>query len=166
MSIMLQRLRHGIGRLTARSDGAAAVELALTAPILVLLTFGALDYGGAYVEGVRLNGAAHAGAELALYDTSDWENTDAFEQTALEEYLGRSLTGDERATLPVTAASTTFCGCNDGQTVDCTLTCPGGTSANQFVRLTLSRDVALMLPYPWTDTDTVEVVGEAVVRVR
>ena len=75
-------------RLGTCRQGNAAVEFGLTMPLLVLLAFGAFDYGSAYVEGVRLNGAARAGAQQSMYNSNTWEDTDQAEQAALEEYVG------------------------------------------------------------------------------
>ena len=143
-----------------------AVEFGLTVPLLVLLAFGAYDYGSAYVEGVRLNGAARAGAQQALYNAQDWENTDQMEQAALEEYVGHVLTPEEIAVMSVSATAEAFCACTAGPTLACVATCPGGEAPGQFVRVSMTRAVPLTLPYPWADNDQVTVDGEAVVRVR
>jgi hypothetical protein len=152
--------------LAKRCEGNAAVEFSLAVPILAMIAIGALDYGMAYVEGLRLSGAAHAGAGQALYDAAGWENTDDFERTALEEYAGHPLSNDQIAALPVSAAAEAFCGCDDGSTLDCSASCPSGDTPNRLVRVTLSRDVQLMLPYPWASTGSLAVAGDAVVRVR
>jgi hypothetical protein len=152
--------------LAERSEGNAAVEFSLAVPILVMIAFGALDYGMAYVEGLRLSGAAHAGAGQALYDAAGWENTEDFERTALEEYAGHSLSDDQIALLPVSAVAEAFCGCDNGSTLDCSASCPSGATPNRLVRVTLSRDVQLMLPYPWASTGSLAMAGDAVVRVR
>jgi Flp pilus assembly protein TadG len=48
--------------------GAALVELALVTPMLLLLVFGAIDFGRAYYVNIELVNAAHAGAEYgSLY---------------------------------------------------------------------------------------------------
>jgi hypothetical protein len=135
-------------------------------PLLVLLAFGAYDYGSAYVEGVRLNGAARAGAQQSLYDSNTWEDTDQAEQAALEEYVGHALTPEEVAVMSVSATAEAFCACTAGVTLACTDTCPGGAAPGQFVRVSMTRAVPLTLPYPWADSDEVAVDGEAVVRVR
>jgi Flp pilus assembly protein TadG len=153
-------------RLGACRQGNTAVEFGLTVPLLVLLAFGAYDYGSAYVEAVRLNGAARAGAQQALYNAQDWENTDQMEQIALEEYVGNVLTPEEIALMSVSATAEAFCACTGGVTLACTATCPGGGSPGQFVSVTLNNATPLTLPYPWADGDTVQVDGQAVVRVR
>jgi Flp pilus assembly protein TadG len=153
-------------RLGACPKGSSAVEFGLTVPLLVLLAFGAFDYGSAFVESVRLNGAARAGAQQALYNAQDWQNTDQMEQVALEEYAGHALTPEEIAVMPVAATAQAFCACTAGMTLACTATCPGGESPGQFVSVTLNNATPLTLPYPWADGDTVQVDGQAVVRVR
>ena len=106
-------------RLGACRKGNTAIEFALTAPLLVLLAFGAFDYGSAYVEGVRLNGASRAGAQQALYNAQDWQNTDQMEQAALEEYVGHALTPEEVAVMSVSATAEAFCACTAGATLVC-----------------------------------------------
>ena len=166
MLIRFSRVRTAVRRVAARHEGSTAVEFGLTAPLLILLAFGAFDYGSAYVEGVRLNGAARAGAQQALYNAQDWQNTAEMEQTALEEYVGHALTPEQVAAMSVSASAEAFCACTAGATLACTATCPGGDAPGQFVRLSMSRAVPLTLPYPWADNDQVTVDGEAVVRVR
>jgi Flp pilus assembly protein TadG len=166
MLTRLSRLQNVVRRVAACREGNTAIEFSLTAPILVLLAFGAFDYGSAYVEGVRLNGAARAGTQPALYNAQDWQNTDQMEQAALEEYAGHVLTPEEVALMSVSATAEAFCACTAGVTLVCTGTCPGGDAPGQFVRVSMSRAVPLTLPYPWADNDQVTVDGEAVVRVR
>ena len=166
MPTRLSRCRALLRRMISCPSGSSAVEFGLTAPILVLLAFGAYDYGSAYVESVRLNGAARAGAQQALYNAQDWQNTDQMEQVALEEYAGHALTPDEIAVMPVAADAQAFCACTGGATLACTDTCPGGEAPGQSVSVTLSNATPLTLPYPWADADSVAVDGQAVVRVR
>ena len=166
MLIRIPRFRDVVRRVAAWDGGNTAIEFSLTAPILVLLAFGAYDYGSAYVEGVRLNGASRAGAQQALYNSQEWQNTDQMEQAALEEYVGHALTPAEIAVMSVSATAEAFCACTAGATLVCTGTCPGGDAPGQFVRVSMSRAMPLTLPYPWADNDQVTVGGQAVVRVR
>lgn len=164
MAMRLTCLRALAGAIGDRR-GNALVEFSLVAPVLILLSIGALDYGLAYVESVRLSGAARAGVQQALYQPDDWQNGPRFEQAAIEEYAGKSLSSAERAALPVSATSSAFCGCVGGGTLGCSSSCPDGSSPARFVRVTLDRSMSLILPYPWAD-GSVDVTGEAVVRVR
>ena len=166
MTSYIARLRLILRRIKASSRGNSAIEFALTAPILVALGFGAYDYGSAYVEGVRLSGAARAGVQQALYDASTWQNASLIEQTALEEYVGHPLTDAEIALLPVSASSLAFCACPSEAELACSATCPDGSFPGRFVQVRLNRSVPLTLPYPWASADATPVTGEAVVRVR
>jgi hypothetical protein len=156
-----------IVRLLARCRrGNVAVEFATTLPVVVLFAFGAIDYGGAYVEGLRLTGAARAGVQQVLYDPVSWNDTERVERAALEEYVGHPLTDEEVSSLPVSAAADSFCACTAGVALDCSVTCPDGSSPGRFMRVNLSRGRPLLLSYPWSDTDSVNLAGEAVARVR
>ena len=166
MLVHLHRLGDVGRRIGACRKGNTAVEFGMTVPILILLAFGAFDYGSAYVESVRLNGAARGGAQQALYDPTDWDNTAKAEEAALEQYVGHALTPEEMAAMSVSATAETFCACTGGMVVDCSATCPGGASPGQFVRVSMTRAMPLTLPYPWADGDGVTVNGQAVVRVR
>jgi len=166
MSIRLALLRDVTRRLGACRSGNSAVEFSLAIPMLVLLGFGAFDYGTAQVESVRLNGAARAGAQQSLYNSNAWQATDQAEQTALEEYVGHALTPDQVAAMPVSATATAFCACTAGATLACTATCPDGALPGRFVSVDMTRTVPLTLPYPWVGSDEVTVAGRAVVRVR
>ena len=49
-----------------RRDGASAVELAVTLPLLLLVTFGCVDFGRFAYHHLALQNAARAGAEYAV----------------------------------------------------------------------------------------------------
>ena len=50
--------------------GAALVEAAILLPILVLLTFGAIEYGLIYRDELRLATAARSGARIGVADNA------------------------------------------------------------------------------------------------
>jgi len=166
MLIRFSRLRAAVRRAASCCSGNTAVEFSLAAPVVILLAVGALDYGSAYVESVRLNGAARAGTQQALYNAQNWQDTDGMAQAALEEYAGHPLTPEEVAAMSVSADAEAFCACTAGATLACSGTCPGGAAPGQFVRVSMSRAMPLRLPYPWADGDAVTVGGGAVVRVH
>ncbi len=60
------RLRRPLAALVAEPRGSAAVELALTAPFLVLLCMGIIDFGNVAYTLMQVNAAAHAGAMYAF----------------------------------------------------------------------------------------------------
>lgn len=162
---LARTIRRG-SRLRGCQAGTAATEFGFLAPMMILLAFGAYDYGGAFVEGIRLTGAARAGAQQALYASAGWDDTAVAETTALEEYVGHPLTTAEKAALDVGATANTFCGCSNGTVLACTDTCPGGALPSRFIRVTLSTAVPLTLPYPWSTNGEVQVIRNAVVRAR
>ena len=166
MPTQLTRFHRLARRIGGDREGSAAVEFSLAVPFLILVAIGAFDYGGAYVEGIRLNGAAHAGAQQAIYDPDGWDDTDTLEHAALEEYAGAALTDDEAYALPVSAAATTFCACAGEAPLDCSSTCPGGDAPGEFVRVAMTRTLPLILRYPWAGDGQVTVDGAAVARVR
>ena len=155
-----------VRRLAATNDGNVAVEFAMAAPFLILIAFGSFDYGRAYVEEIRMKGAARAGAQHALYEPTNWTNNAMIERIALEEYAGHALTDDALAGLPVSAAAASFCACIAGAELTCSATCPGGGSPDRFVRVRLAGVVPLTLPYPWSANGETAVAGQAVLRVR
>jgi hypothetical protein len=57
-------------RAVSNLDGAAAVEFAITAPILVVLVLGVADYGVLMGDAASLESAARAGAEVAKANPS------------------------------------------------------------------------------------------------
>jgi Flp pilus assembly protein TadG len=167
MTTALARLARTARSLLRNRSGNAAVEFAFAAPILITFGFGAFDYGRAYVESVRLSGAAREGAQQALYQPADWQDDQLIEQAALEGYVGHTLTPDQMSTVPVSATSQAFYACENGAEVaDGSVPCPDGSLPGQYVRVGLTGSVSLTLPYPWSSTGSTAVAGSAVVRVR
>jgi hypothetical protein len=160
----LARTARGVLRCRA---GNGAVEFGFAAPILILFTFGSFDYGRAYVEGVRLSGAAREGAQQVLYQPAHWQDGQLIEQAALEDYVGHALTPDQMSTVPVSATAQAFYACENGDVVaDGSTPCPDGSWPGQYVRVGLTKSVSLTLPYPWSSNGSTAVAGSAVVRVR
>ena len=73
--------------------GAAAVELALVLPILLLLVFGIIDFGRAYFGQISLNAAAREGVRLAAL--GDTAGVTARVQQAAPGLSGVSATVDQ-----------------------------------------------------------------------
>lgn len=55
-----------VGRLKKNRRGAAAVEVALVLPLLLLLTMGAIRYGWLFLKAQQITNAARAGARIAI----------------------------------------------------------------------------------------------------
>jgi Flp pilus assembly protein TadG len=99
---------------SGRNRGAAAVEFAITAPLLIVFVLGVADYGILMNIAASLVGATRAGGEVAKANPS----VTAAQLTA----LGIFPSG---ATPSVSASS---CSCFDNTTVSCPS--PGGAGAN------------------------------------
>lgn len=86
----------------ARRRGAAAVEFALVAPLLVVLVFGMIEFGRMFMAEQVLTNAAREGARKAVLPGA----TDAQAQTTIDDYLsGASITGHSRSVSPSTTSA-------------------------------------------------------------
>jgi Flp pilus assembly protein TadG len=117
-------IRSWRARRAARNVGTAAVELAITAPLLVALVLGVTDYGMLMNSSAALFGATRNGAEyIAANPTDPSLATDAGRQVC--GFFGLSL--NNGSCSPVTpSVSNPVCTCTDGSTV----TCPGAGASN------------------------------------
>ncbi len=93
-------------RKTERDDGAAAVELALVLPFLILLICGIVDFGRAYNANLTLTHAAREGARVWALGGTGAETTTA----ATDAAVG----------LTVTSVATTACTFGSATTVTVT----------------------------------------------
>jgi Flp pilus assembly protein TadG len=96
----------------ARNAGAAAVELAITAPLLVVLVLGVADYGQLVNSAASVVGATRAGAEVAKANPS----VTAAQLTALNLFPS--------GVTPTVSAP--ICTCVDNTSVSC----PGAGAGN------------------------------------
>ena len=85
-------------RVTRRS-GAAAVEFALIAPLLIVLVFGMIEFGRMFMAEQVLTNAAREGARKAILPGA----TDDQAQTTIDDYLNSAnITGFSRSISPST----------------------------------------------------------------
>jgi Flp pilus assembly protein TadG len=109
--VMLRRRRRGF----LCVDGAAAVEFAITAPILVVLVLGIADYGLLMGDSAALEGATRAGAEVGKANPS---------------VTGAQLTSLNLFPSGITPTVTSVCTCVDNSVVTCpTVTAPANPCA-------------------------------------
>lgn len=131
-------------RALCKSDrGASLVELAFVTPILLLLLFGAIDYGRAFYVGLQVANAAHAGAEYGSINPGS---------TA-------GIIAAARASAPnITLATPTVswgCECSDGSSYSancaatpvCTKTGTRGTNVVHRVQVTTSAVYNTLVPW-------------------
>jgi Flp pilus assembly protein TadG len=126
--------------------GAAAVELALVLPVLLLLVMGIIDFGMAYNRQISLSGGAREGARwLALHAT---------DQTGA---VTRTIDAGPAAPL-LTTADVALCTGPDGGTCTSGAACASGLVAQ--VDATQPFDISI----PFGPQLTVTLHGKAVMR--
>jgi Flp pilus assembly protein TadG len=159
-----------------REKGTAAIEFALTTPILVVLVLGTADFGMLMNTSASLRGAARAGAE---YAKANWNNPSVTNPTTATEqqvcgFLGLTLSSGSctPVTPPVTPNVTTSCTCDDDTSVT---PCPP-TGANpcaaqtnpgvlQYVTVTAQQDFHPILSWTSFALPT-QVSGTTTVRTQ
>ena len=104
--------------------GVAATELALVAPVLLLLMLGTVDVSNSVQTSIRLERAARAGAQYALADSSNMAAVQSAVISAWPELT--------TANVPIPVLS---CECS-AVTVACTAGCAGGLVHIVTVRAT------------------------------
>ena len=139
--ILVQMMRPWLGRLdarlrgfrarrslprgwrSARNAGSAAVEFAITVPLLVVVALGAADYGTMAVQQAALEGATRAGAEWARANCPPIPSDEPLHHRDAEpgDRL-HDLLADFHAT-----SVTAVCTCANGSSVSCAGTCSVGT---------------------------------------
>ena len=106
----------------AWNAGAAAVELAISAPVLILLVAGIVDYSGLMGTIANSLGATRAGGE---YASAYWLNPHVNAATGTQTQVCTFYGG----TCPVAASTAQSCTCVNGASV----TCPATGAANPCI---------------------------------
>jgi Flp pilus assembly protein TadG len=159
----LRRLCPDVG---TKRDGTAAVELALIAPLMLILLAGIIDFARVYDQELELSTAVAAAAEYALVNAADINATNAAALAATlsgivansngAAWAGATVIVNDGATSTVangtttssgTAANANSCWCPTGNSaswgwgaaVTCGSACAGGTLAGKFVTITGTR---------------------------
>jgi Flp pilus assembly protein TadG len=100
-----------------RSRGAAIVEFALTAPLLLLLLAGVLDFSMALRTAASVADAARAGAQYGSRSPANAADAAGIRAAAVNAAPG--IAG-------VSATAAESCQCSGGGAVSCTGSCAGG----------------------------------------
>jgi Flp pilus assembly protein TadG len=151
-------------------EGTAAVELALIAPMLLILLVGIIDFGRVYRDEIELSAVVASAAQYALVNSSSVNSTNASGLAATLSgivangngagWAGATATVNNGATNSVaangtttasgTAANANSCWCPTGGSASwgwgsvaaCGSTCSGGTLAGKFVTIAGTRSFA------------------------
>jgi Flp pilus assembly protein TadG len=155
---ILASMRRLPARFADDARGTAAIELALLAPFLALMTTGGFDFGRALYEQHRLTSAARAGIQYAIQSSSNWTNSTGIVAAA------RADAND--TTAQALTISTGQCTCPGGST-KCAATsiCTGSTVSGTYVQVTVSESYATLVSYPFVTTP-LSLSSQAIVRVQ
>ena len=132
------------------------MELALIAPLLILLAMGAIDFGGAINAKMRLASAARAGVQYGAQSTSRAEDITGIRQAARNDH------GDQ--SLDVTAERSCQCG-SDPLPVACDDTCAAGDTPRMYVEVTVEQTYNTLFPWPFID-GPLNLSTQAIMRAR
>jgi Flp pilus assembly protein TadG len=132
--------------------GAAAVELALILPFLVLLLMGVFDFGTVTYTLMQVTAAAHAGALYAFANPTTCTSTAiaSAEQSATSLGSGVTTTPPGSGVSVVTAAAPTcsFSGCVSGTGfVSSTSTCAAGDAPGTYAVAYAKASFSPLLPW-------------------
>ena len=152
----MEFLKRPVENILSR-EGAAAIELALIAPILLLMILGVVDFGGAYSAKLRLDSAARSGVQFALQNTANITNTGGIGQVV------DAASGLDPATITTTV--TQFCECDDGSSIACNGTCAGGGFPRTYLTVSVQRQYPILFSYPGV-SNPLPLTGRATVRVQ
>ncbi len=133
------------------------MELALAAPMLVLLMTAGYDFGSAFYEQQRVTAAARAGVQYAIQSQAKW--TDTTDITA-------AVRADAGDTANILTVSSGTCTCPSG-TSQCNTTsaCTGSTVSGTYVQVTVSESFSTLVQYPFI-TSPFTISNEVMVRVE
>lgn len=120
--------------------GNVATEFAFLVPVLILLTLAAVELGRLGSEWTRLKHAAHAATQYGIQDQANAANVPGMIAAA------RADADDTTNELAIGARR--YCLCSGAATeVACSETCPDGKFTPMYVEVSVSRDLAAVIPY-------------------
>jgi hypothetical protein len=136
------------------------VEFAVTTPLLLLLTLGAVDFGRLFFSGIVAVNAAGSGALFGAKDVISAGDFRAMRESALADALNQ---------VEIEVEADQQCRCPDGTEVDCAEieldTCAGYGTARAYVRVRTTGSFDTFGAYPWMPNQTA--IGRRVwMRVR
>ena len=126
--------------------GGLLLESALMLPVLLILTFGMVDFARVFRTGIVVSNAAETGALYGSASVANSSNYTAMQNAAIADANG--LSG-------FTATGSSFCTCTAGGTsVSCSSTCSGGGAVMIYVQVQASAPFSTWFPYPGVPSST------------
>jgi Flp pilus assembly protein TadG len=120
--------------------GAAGIEFAILASILIVMAIGVVDVGMGFYRKMQVQNAAQAGAYYAMRH--------GFAPTSIANAVTAATAFSGISASP---APRQYCGCpsNTGiATIDCSSTCPDGSTAAKYVEVSAQGTYNTILIYP------------------
>ena len=149
-------LRRLTARLGSSRRGAAAVEFALLAPIVIAALAGIANYGMAMFEKMELENAARAGAQIAITARA---STTTIQNAVVNATNLSLLTSD--VTL------TESCWCQDvSATETCGNTCVDGDPAQYFMTVSVSKTFDYIFGFDYLLGTSTTLTGSVKVRTQ
>ncbi|HEX2721508.1 MAG TPA: TadE family protein [Gemmatimonadaceae bacterium] len=160
MNGSIQDVTPGAKPRALKRRGAAALELAVAMPLLVLVCIGVMDFGRVYFTSVAVANAARAGAEWGTTPLPGY----AFNSSGQQSFA--QMDGGEVGAITFTPPPSTVCRCGEND-VPCSTTPTCGTYGvpKVFVTVTATKSVALLLPYPGLPS-SISIVRSATFRAQ
>jgi Flp pilus assembly protein TadG len=137
--------------------GAAALELAVIGPLLVLSAIVLTDLGLPIYRKMQAQSAAQAGAHFA--------STHGFDSSAISAVVANAT---QFSSVTASPEPVQFCGCSSGAGVTatlCTATCSSGDTAGVYVQVSASAPAPRLMPFAGVSTSTT-VTGHATIRIK
>lgn len=119
-----------------RRAGSAAVELAIAAPVLILILLGTADFGRLYYDAIAVENAARCGTQFAVVAAANHNNFAGMKQAALNELPNAQGAAAEAVQV---------CRCGWGSPADCSIAC---ASKRAYVQVTVEKTFNTLVPYP------------------
>jgi Flp pilus assembly protein TadG len=127
-------------------DGAAAVEFALVAPLLLMLLFGIISFGFVFAQKLALGNGARQGARLGVVSGVTCAQIYSQAQSA-SSTIGMSSSAVSVSITKVSSSgtSTTPCGTGSAQSTSSTQPCTGSATGDS-IKVSLSYNSSLIIP--------------------
>jgi Flp pilus assembly protein TadG len=132
--------------------GAALVEAALTLPLLLLVLFGAIDFGRVFYAASAASEAVQAGVHYGSRQTNRVDYIDPTSPEALTHYDQMEAAASNAASdiSGFSAIASSFCTCSGAPdtTVTCDTACPIGDTLRYYVQVDGTYTFTSAVPYP------------------
>jgi Flp pilus assembly protein TadG len=147
-------------KLFADNHGQGLVELAVVLPVLVLLLFGAAEYGRLSYVGVEVTNAAYAGAIYGSQNHATASDDTGMAAAATNE--GANLAAMDSHWLTSGVATQHLCASSYNATPS---PCSDSSSPIEYVKVNTHATVASLFNFPGFPSSYV-LQGQALIRVR